>query len=149
MNAKDGAWKIMASSKGGDDEQSQMFAILCVHVCTHVDAWFQIKYVTWNKSYVKGKAWSWPRHDSFILNPKLGWSLADGHKHSHQSTEGSTNVVMEDLPVVSTRPSHSLCSQGVPIAAVMSVTDWCVSKLRFVQVNLHANQYWVNSEATK
>ena len=57
---------------------------------------------------------------------------------SHQSTEGSTNVVMEDLPVVSTRPSHSLCSQGVPIAAVMSVTDWCVSKLRFVQVNLHA-----------
>ena len=41
----------------------------------------------------------------------------------------STNVVMEDLPVVSTRPSHSLCSQGVPIAAVMSVTDWCVSKL--------------------
>ena len=67
----------------------------------------------------------------------------------HQSTEVSTNVVMEDLPVGSTRPSHSLCSQGVPIAAVMSVTDWCVSKLRFVQVNLHANQYWVNSEATK
>ena len=54
-----------------------------------------------------------------------------------------------NLPIVSTRPSHSLCSQGVPIAAVLSVTDWCVSKLRFVQVNLHANQYWVNSEATK
>ena len=65
------------------------------------------------------------------------------------TTEVSTNVVMEDLPVVSTRPSHSLCSQGVPIAAVMSVTYWCVSKLRFVQVNLHANQYWVNSEARK
>ena len=49
VNAKDGAWKIMASSKGGDDEQSQMFAIFCVHVytrthlCTHVHAWFQIK----------------------------------------------------------------------------------------------------------
>ena len=77
----------MASSKGGDDEQSQMFAIFCVHVYTrkptHVHAWFQIKYVTRNKSYAKGKAWSWPRHDSFILNPKLGWSLADDHKHSH------------------------------------------------------------------
>ena len=123
-----------------------------VCMCTHAHAWFQIKYVyslSRNKSYAKGKAWSWPRHDSFILNQKLGWSLADGHKHSHQSTEVSTNVVMEDLPVISTRPSHSLCSQGVPIAAVMSVTDWCVSKLRFVQVNLHANQYWVNSEATK
>ena len=35
VNAKDGAWKIMASSKGGDDEQSQMFAIFCVHVCVH------------------------------------------------------------------------------------------------------------------
>ena len=35
MNAKDGAWKIMASSReGGDDEQSQMFAIFCVHVST-------------------------------------------------------------------------------------------------------------------
>ena len=44
-------------------------------------------------------------------------------------TSPSKYVVMEDLPVVSTRPSHSLCSQGVPIAAVMSVTDWCVSKL--------------------
>ena len=43
----------------------------------------------------------------FILNPKLGWSSADGHKHSHQSTEVSTNVVMKDLPVVSTRPSQS------------------------------------------
>ena len=41
----------------------------------------------------------------------------------------STDVVIEDLPVVSTRPSHSVCRQGVPIAAVMSVTDWCVSKL--------------------
>ena len=64
-----------------------------VCMCTHVHAWFQTKYVTRNKSYAKGKAWSWPRHDSFILNPKLGWSLADGHKHSHQSTEVSTNVV--------------------------------------------------------
>ena len=126
--------------KGGDDEQSQMFAIfsqslgtdvvyllmsrptaplclmfttlggnpwktitqyssvpsdcgssvcMCTHVHawfhTHIHAWFQIKYVTRNKSYAKGKAWSWSRHDSFILNPKLGWSLADGHKHSHQS----------------------------------------------------------------
>ena len=97
-----------------------------VCMCTHVHAWFQIKYVTRNKSYAKGKAWSWSRRDSFILNPKLGWSLADGHTHSHQV---STNVVMEDLPVVSIRPSHSLCSQGVPIAAVKSITDWCVSKL--------------------
>ena len=32
VNAKDGAWKFMALSKGGDDEQSQMFAIFCVHV---------------------------------------------------------------------------------------------------------------------
>ena len=32
VNAKDGAWKIMASSKGGDDDQSQMFVIFCVHV---------------------------------------------------------------------------------------------------------------------
>ena len=31
----------------------------------------------------------------------------------------------------------------------MSVTDRCVSKLCFVQVNLHANQYWVNSETKK
>ena len=31
-NAQGGAWKIMASSKGGDDEQSQVFAIFCVHV---------------------------------------------------------------------------------------------------------------------
>ena len=76
-------------------------------MCTHVHAWFQIKYVTRkspklhfyrNKSYAKGKAKLWPRHDSFLLNPKLGWSLADGHKHSHQSTEVRTNVVMEDLP---------------------------------------------------
>ena len=35
VNAKDGAWKIMASSKGDDDEQSQMFAIFYVHVYTH------------------------------------------------------------------------------------------------------------------
>ena len=51
-----------------------------VCMCTHIHAcrWFQIKYVTRNKSYAKGKAWSWPRHDSFILNLKLGWSLADG-----------------------------------------------------------------------
>ena len=34
VNAKDGAWKIMASSKGGDDKQSPMFAIFCVHVYT-------------------------------------------------------------------------------------------------------------------
>ena len=34
VNAKDGARKIMASSEGGDDEQSQMFAIFCVHVYT-------------------------------------------------------------------------------------------------------------------
>ena len=34
VNAKDGAWKIMASSKGGDDKQSRMFAIFCVHVYT-------------------------------------------------------------------------------------------------------------------
>ena len=100
-----------------------------VCMCTHEHAWFQIKYVTRNKWYAKGKAWSWPRHDGFILNPKFCWNLADGHKHSHQSPEVSTNVVMEDLPIVSTRPS--LCSQGVPIAAVMSVADWCVSKLRF------------------
>ena len=80
VNAKDGAWKIIASSKGGDDEQSQMFAIFCVHVYTrYTPAWFQIKYVTRNKSYAKGK------HGRDHLNPKLGWSLADGHKHSHQS----------------------------------------------------------------
>ena len=247
-NAKGGAWKIMVSFKGGDDEQSQVFAIFCVLVCTHVYAWFQIKYATRNKSYAKGKAWSWPRHYSFILNPKFRWSLADDHKHSHQSKykrcDGSTPgtlitsaaadvinhngrqigrfkpilfcyariksaqswsrrhhwfwadviltdfqrvisrylqdispylsctaqrvliticmqkskpkyaclpskivevwidrfcvrydwwrrlqptssvspVWMEDLPVVSTRPSHSLCSQGVPIAAVLFVT---------------------------
>ena len=33
-NAKDGAWKIMVSSKDGDDEQSQVFAIFGVHVYT-------------------------------------------------------------------------------------------------------------------
>ena len=126
VNAKDGAWKIMASSKGGDDEQPQMFAIFCVHVYTRIHAWFQIKYVTRNKSYVKGKAaWSWPRHDSFILNPKLGWSLADGHKHSHQSTEVSTNVVMEDVPVVSTRPSHQLMQSGCPDSGCY-VCHWLV-----------------------
>ena len=124
-----------------------------VCMCTHVHAcrWFQIKYVTRNKSYAKGKAWSWLVTTTwqFHLKSKVRLELSRWHKHSHQSTEVSTNIVMEDLPVVSTKPSHSLCSQGVPIAAVMSVTDWCVSKLRFVQVNLHANQYWVNSEATK
>ena len=72
MNAKDGAWKIMASSKGGDDEQSQMFAIFCVHVytrtrlCTHVHAWFQIKwaYVTRNKA--KGS----PKYLAELRGPK-------------------------------------------------------------------------------
>ena len=131
----------MASSKAAT-MNNHMCLRSSVCMCTHVHAWFQIKYVTRNKSHAKGKAWSWPRHVSFILNPKLGWSLADGHKHSHQSTEVSTNVVMEDLPIVSTRASHILCSQGVPIAAVIYVTDWCVTKLRFAQVNLHANHYW-------
>ena len=110
-----------------------------VCMCTHaVHAWFQIKYVTRNKSYAKGKAWSWRRHDSFILNPKLGWSLADGHKHSDQSTEVSTNVVMEDLPVVSTRPSHSLCSQGVPIclSLIGAYQNYVLCRLICMPINI-------------
>ena len=53
-----GMQKIMVSSKGGDDEQSQVFAIFCMCMCAHVHAWFQIEYVTRNTSYAKGKAWS-------------------------------------------------------------------------------------------
>ena len=55
----------MASSKGGDDEQSQVFAIFCVHVYTHVHAWFQIKYGTFttrNKSKHGGD------HDITVLS---------------------------------------------------------------------------------
>ena len=55
VNAKDGAWKIMASSKGGDDEQSQMFANFCVHVYTRTYTPGS-KLVTRNKSYAKGKS---------------------------------------------------------------------------------------------
>ena len=84
----------------------------------------------------------------FHLKSKVSLEL-NRWPQTQSPVQVSTNVVMEDLPVVSTRPSHSLCSQGVQIAAVMSVTDWWVSKLRSVQVNLHASQYWVNSEATK
>ena len=172
----------MASSKGGDDEQSQMFAIFCVHMCTHVHAWFQIKYVTRNKSYAKGismvvtTTWQfhlkskvrlelsrWPQTQSPVHWSK--YKRCDGRPTSNKHivrfksdcscffafarTKAKKQRSQIWIGLVSTRPSHSLCSQGVPIAAVMSVTYWCVSKLRFVQVNLHANQYWVNSEATK
>ena len=69
-----------------------------VCMCTHVHAWFQIKCVTRNKSYAKGKAWSWPRHDSFILNPKLGWSLADGHKHMQSPVHWSKYKCCDGRP---------------------------------------------------
>ena len=59
----------------------------------------------------------------FYLKSKVSLELSRWPQ-TQSPVQVSTNVVMEDLRVVSTRPSHSLlCSQGVPTAAVMSVTD--------------------------
>ena len=81
-----------------------------VHVCTHVHAWFQIKYVTRNKSYAKGKSMvvttTW--HDRFIFKPKLGWSLADGHKHSQSPVHWSKYKRCDGRPTGSKHKAYAV-----------------------------------------
>ena len=62
-NAKGGPWKIMTSSKGGDDEQPQVFAICCVHACTSTR--MVPNSVTRNNSYTKGRSRS---HEIVVLS---------------------------------------------------------------------------------
>ena len=54
----------------------------------------------------------------------------------------STNVVMEDLPVVSTRPSHSLCGQGVPTARIKIV--FCAGQFACQSIFGQRRSYEIN-----
>ena len=131
MRCKEWPLKSMTSSKGGDDEQSQVFATCCVrHVYAHT--------YTHGSEFSNSKQVMVTRKCSFLLNPKFRWSIAWPQTQSPVQVSTKRCDGRPTGTEESTSPSYSVYAVTVSRhrLSCLSLIDASVSKSCFLRVYL-------------